>query len=157
MNRLINGRKLRLLMEPCYLTEAERMGEKVCNFLVPENESLCQKVAEMSQSVRLALRLDLEPAPIPVTRLLVPLNHYYGLASVCDNANRRQKTTTTGNRRLQQLQDKSPTRSKIMMVETSPIMNSLIQFFVFVFKAIFYRNKQTPKKQLEYLFTAVLM
>ena len=35
-------------------------------------------------------------------------------------------------------------------------MNSLTQFFVFVFKAIFYRNKQIPKKQLEYLFyTAV--
>ena len=30
-------------------------------------------------------------------------------------------------------------------------MNSLIQFFVFDFKAIVYRNKQMPKKQLEYL------
>ena len=47
--------------------------------LAPENERLCQKVAEMSQSVRLALRLDFEPSPVPVTRLLVPLNHSYGL------------------------------------------------------------------------------
>ena len=39
-----------------------------------------------------------------------------------------------------------------MKIEMSPIMNSLIQFFVFVFKAIFYRDKQIPKKQLEYLF-----
>ena len=38
-----------------------------------------------------------------------------------------------------------------MKIETSPIMNSLIQFFVFVFNEIFYRNKQIPKKQLKYL------
>ena len=39
-----------------------------------------------------------------------------------------------------------------MKIETSPIMNSLIQFFIFVFKAIFYHNMQIQKKQLEYLF-----
>ena len=104
MNRLMNGKKLRLVIEPCYMTKAERIREKVCNFLAPENESLCQKVAEMSQSVRLAPRLDLEHAPVPVTRLLVPRNHYYGLASVWDNANRRQKKTNLlrdlGNRHL---------------------------------------------------------
>ena len=50
MNRLMNGRKLRLLIEPCYMIKAERMREKVCNILAPENEILCQKVAEMSQS-----------------------------------------------------------------------------------------------------------
>ena len=70
MNRLINGRKLRLIIEPCYMTKSERMRVKVCNFLAAENESLRQKVAEMSQSVRLALRLDWEPAPVPVPRLL---------------------------------------------------------------------------------------
>lgn len=43
----------------------------------------------MSQSVRLALRLDWEPVP----RLLVPLKHYYDLAYVCDNVNHRQKQT----------------------------------------------------------------
>ena len=64
MNRLLNGRKLRLLIEPCYMTKADRLREKVCNILAPENESLCKKVAEMSQSVRLALRLDWEPAPV---------------------------------------------------------------------------------------------
>ena len=140
------------------------MREKVCNLLAPENESQCQKVAEVSQSVRLELRLDLEPAPVPVTRLPVPLNHYYiyGLASICDNANRRPKktnllrATTTCNLKIdawsQQLQDKALTRAKIMKTETSPIINSLIQFFVIIFKAIFYRNKQIPKKQLEYLF-----
>ena len=39
-----------------------------------------------------------------------------------------------------------------MKTEMSLIMNSVIQFFIFVFKAIFYRKKQTPKKQLEYLY-----
>ena len=112
----MNGRKLRLLIELCYMTKAERMREKVCSFLAPENESLCPKMAEMSQSVRLALRLDLEPAPVPVSRLLVPLNHSYGLAG--DNANRRQKktnllwATTTCILETdvwpQQLQDKAP-------------------------------------------------
>ena len=81
MNRLMNGRKLRLLIEPCYMTKTDRIREKGCNILAPENEIPCQKVAEMSQSVRLALRLDWEPAPIPVPRLLVPLKHYYDLAS----------------------------------------------------------------------------
>ena len=83
MNRLMNGRKLRLLIELCYMNKAERMKEQVCNILAPENEILCQKVAEMSQSASLALRLDWDPAPVPVPRLLVQLKHYYDLAYVC--------------------------------------------------------------------------
>ena len=31
------------------MTKAEQMREKVCNILAPENEIMCQKVAEMSQ------------------------------------------------------------------------------------------------------------
>ena len=146
MNRLMNGRKLRPLIEPCYMTKTERMRENVCNLLAPENESQCQKVAEVSQSVRLELRLDLEPAPVPVTRLPVPLNHYYiyGLASICDNANRRPKktnllrATTTCNLKIdawsQQLQDKALTRAKIMKIETSSIMNSLMQYSTVISK-----------------------
>ena len=145
-------------IEQCYMTKAEQMREKVCNFLAPENES-SQDVSEVLLTiVRVALRLDWEPA-VPVPRLLVPLKHYYGLASACDTANRRQKkinllrATITCileiDTWLQQLQDKAPTRSKIMTIEKSPIMNSLIQFFVFVFK-------QMPKKQLEYLFYTVV-
>ena len=123
MNRLMNGQKVLLLIEPCYMTKAERMREKVCNFLAPENEILCQKVADMSKIVRLGLRLDLQPAPVVVTtKLLVPPNHYYCLVSVCDNASRRQKKTnllrasTTCILEIdawpQQLQDKTTTRSK---------------------------------------------
>ena len=93
MHRLMNGRKLRLLIQSCYMTKAVRMREKVCNILAPENVILCQKVAEMTQSVRLALRLDLEPVPIPVPRLLVPRKHYYDLMYVCDNVNQTQKQT----------------------------------------------------------------
>ena len=116
------------------------------------------KVAEMSQSIRLR-----RARPKPVPRLLVPLKHYYDLAYVCDNVNHRQKQTnllraTTATCVLeidawpQQLQAKAHTWSKIMKIETSPIMSRLIQFFVFVFNEIFYRNKQIAKKQLEYLF-----
>ena len=39
-----------------------------------------------------------------------------------------------------------------MKIKTTPIMNSLTQFFVFVFKAIFHRNKHIPKKQLKHFF-----
>ena len=44
-----NGRKLQLLIEAGFMTKAERMREKGCNILAPENERLCQQVAEMSQ------------------------------------------------------------------------------------------------------------
>ena len=126
------------------MNKAKQMREKDSNFLAPEKESLCQKVAEMSQNVWLALRLDLEPAPIPITRLLVPLNHYYGLASVCDIAYRRQKktnllpATTTCILEIdawpQQLQDKAPTWSKIMKLETFPIMKQSDKILRFCFQ-----------------------
>ena len=74
--------------------------------------------------------MDLEPAPVPVTRLLVPLNHYYGLASVCDNASRRQKktnlllATTTCILEIdawpQQLQDKAPRDLRSSFLAKSP-------------------------------------
>ena len=50
----------------------------------------------------------------------------------------------------QQLQDKAPTRSKIMKIETSSIMKVGYNSSFFVFKAIFYHNKQMPKQQFEY-------
>ena len=91
MNKLMNCDSY---IEPCYLTKAEQMREKVCTILAPENESSRDVSEVLLTIVRVALRLDWEPAPVPIPRLLVPLKHYYGLASACDNANRRQKRPT---------------------------------------------------------------
>ena len=52
----------------CYMTKAEQMREKVYNFLAPENESSRDFSEVLLTIVRVALRLDWEPAPVPVPR-----------------------------------------------------------------------------------------
>ena len=75
------------------MTKAEQMKEKVFNLLAPENESSGDVSEVLLTIVREALRLDWEPASVPVPSVLVSMQHYYGLASACDNANRRDKKT----------------------------------------------------------------
>ena len=59
MNRLMNGRKLRLLMEPCYTTKAEQMREKSLLLFLHLKTRACDKssrdVSECQASAEIGL------------------------------------------------------------------------------------------------------